>query len=144
MKNINEQLKACVRLCDEIIVGDGSAVKNAQIIKEELIALCANTAPQTQPRKHGMTANDKHVLAYNLDAHDVAISVSADRLMLDIWMIIGTVDGRRVITASINGGTTLARTCCHALCKGLMHYRMRNRLKRQRRAARAAAAKEGK
>lgn len=100
------------------------------------------TQPQEQPRKYGMTANDKHVLAYNMAERDVAISVSADRLMLDIWTIVGTVDGRRVITANINGGTTLARSCCRALCKGLTHYRMRNRLKRQRRAARAAAAKE--
>ncbi len=142
MKNINEQLMACVRLCDEIIVGDGSAVKNAQIIKDELIALCANTTPQTQPRKCGMVANDQHVLAYNLTARDVEIAVSANRLLLNIWMIVGTVDGRRAITANINGGTTLARTCCHALCWALMGYRMRNRRKRQRRAARAAAAKE--
>ena len=140
MKNINEQLKACVRLCDEIIVGDGSAVKNAQIIKEELIALCADTAPQTQPRKHGVTANDKHGFAYSLAERDVNIAVSADRLTLDIWTILGTVDGRRVINGVIVCGTTLARTCCFDLFKGLMGYRMRNRRKRQLRAARAAAA----
>lgn len=142
MKNINEQLKACVRLCDEIIVGDGSAVKNAQIIKEELIALCADTAPQTQPRKYGTEANDKHVLSYNLDERDVAITVSADRQTLYSWQLTGTVDGRHVIIAGITGGTTLARTCCYALCKCLMGYRMRNRRKRQLRAARAAAARE--
>lgn len=77
-----------------------------------------------------------------MDARDVAIAVTADRQTLYTWTINGTVDGRCVIVAGISGGTTLARTCCHALCKGLMHYRMRNRLKRQRRAARAAAAKE--
>jgi len=144
MKNINEQLKACVRLCDEIIVCDGSAVKNAQIIKDELIALCANTASQTQPRKCGMVANDKHVLSYNLAEHDVAIAVSADRQTLHSWRLTGTVDGREVIIAYVTGGTTLARTCCYALCKCLMGYRMRNRRKRQLRAARAAAAAAAK
>jgi len=96
--------------------------------------------PQTQPRKHGMTANDKHVLAYNMDARDVAISVSADRQTLYTWTLTGTVDGRHVIIAGITGGTTLARTCCFALCRALMGYRTRNRRKRQLRAARAAAA----
>jgi len=98
--------------------------------------------PQTQPRKYGMSANDKNVFAYNMAERDVTIAVSADRQTPYSWTLTGTVDGRHVIIAGITGGTTLARACCHALCKALMSYRMRNRRKRRLRAARAAAAKE--
>ena len=49
MKNINEQLKACVRLCNEIIAEPDTAAKNAQIIKAELLALCKSESRTGAP-----------------------------------------------------------------------------------------------
>ena len=49
MTNINQQLRACARLCNEIIAEPDTAAKNAQIIKAGLLALCKSESRTGDP-----------------------------------------------------------------------------------------------